>query len=440
MRPTASFLQRLSSQTSRPYFPQKCCCPWLPPVPLQPPSRRTLQTTSAISPRIPDFAFAFDIDGVLLRSSTPIPRARSTLLALQRLRIPFILLTNGGGKHDADRVRELSHLLSVPIPPSAFIQSHTPFASLTTTTAPSDPTGTPLAEKTILVTGGDGERCRKVAEAYGFRSVVIPADIITAQPDIWPFTSPQNHAAHARPLPLPIYNPSTSGTSPPSEKQHLTIHSVFVFNDPRDWALDTQLLLDILLSDRGILGTTAPSTSQDQTQQPQPQQQQQPPLYFSNPDLLWSSRHHHPRLGQGAFLASFLGVWAAVAPANRPLNYTTIGKPSQSTFAFAETRLLEHRRQQLLDLSSSSSAKPENRLRKVYMVGDNPSSDILGGNAYVSPNGSEWETVLVRSGVYDEGRMGPPQHTPSVVVEDVWEGVEWALGREGCEPLLKHGE
>ncbi|KAL9018176.1 MAG: hypothetical protein Q9185_004498 [Variospora sp. 1 TL-2023] len=389
------------------------------------------------------------IDGVLLRSSTPIPRARSTLLALQRRRIPFILLTNGGGKHESDRVHELSHLLSLPIPSSAFIQSHTPFASLTTSTNPSDPTSTPLSEKTILVIGGEGERCRKVAEAYGFRSVVIPADIITAQPDIWPFSSPENYTAHARPLPLPIYHPATA-SSPPSAKEHLTIHSIFVFNDPRDWALDTQILLDVLLSDSGTLGTTTTSPSQkNQTHH----QQQQPPLYFSNPDLLWSSRHHSPRLGQGAFIASFLGVWAAAAAAavgpkktHRPLEYTTMGKPSRSTFAFAEQRLVEHRRELLLFPSSSSQqqqqppppTKPAEEeeeeekppIRKVYMIGDNPSSDIQGGNAYVSPHGTEWETILVRSGVYDEARMGEPEHTPSVVVEDVWEAVEWALRRE----------
>ncbi|KAI4288221.1 MAG: hypothetical protein L6R35_002520 [Caloplaca aegaea] len=387
-----------------------------------------------------------DIDGVLLRSSIPIPRARSTLLALQRRRIPFILLTTGGGKHESDRVHELSHLLSLPIPSSAFIQSHTPFASLTTSTNPSDPTSTPLSEKTILVIGGEGERCRKVAEAYGFRSVVIPADIITAQPDIWPFSSPENYTAHARPLPLPIYSPATA-SSPPSAKEHLTIHSIFVFNDPRDWALDTQILLDVLLSDRGILGTTT-TTSPSQKNQPHQQQQQQPPLDFSNPDLLWSSRHHSPRLGQGAFIASFLGVWAAAAAAvgpkkthHRPLEYTTIGKPSRSTFALAEQRLLKHRRELLFSSSSSSPPpqpppkKPEEEevetpIRKVYMIGDNPSSDIQGGNAYVSPHGTEWETILVRSGVYDEARMGVPEHTPSVVVEDVWEAVEWALRRE----------
>lgn len=67
-------------------------------------------------------------------------------------------------------------------------------------------------------------------------------------------------------------------------------------------------------------------------------------------------------------------------------------------------------------------------IRKVYMVGDNPESDIAGGNGYRSPWGSEWDTVLVRSGVYGGGE---PAHRPNVVVDDVWDAVQWALEKEG---------
>ncbi|KAL8751351.1 MAG: hypothetical protein Q9184_006097, partial [Pyrenodesmia sp. 2 TL-2023] len=364
------------------------------------------------------------IDGVLLRSSSPLPRARHTLLTLQRLLIPFILLTNGGGKHERDRCAELSSLLSVPISPSMFIQSHTPFADLANSTTK------PLADKTILVTGGDGERCRQVALSYGFKNVVIPADIITACPSIWPFASPQNYESHARPLPLPISSPSSSSSpgSPPSRNKNLTIDAIFIFNDPRDWALDTQILLDVLLSDGGILGTTPSLPSP--IQQQQQQQHHQTPLYFSNPDLLFASSHPSPRLGQGGFIASFLGVWDAITAGKRPLQYTTIGKPSQSTFEFAEKRLLEHRRELLLGSPERGAAQGEGKggIRKIYMVGDNPESDIAGGNGYRSPWGSHWDTVLVRSGVYGGGE---PAHRPSVVVDDVWDAVQWALEKEG---------
>src|SRR3979490_1955970 len=69
--------------------------------------------------QVPDVAFAFEsvplerilylcyslgdsIDGVLLRASKPIAGAAEALHTLQDRGIPFILLTNGGGKHETE--------------------------------------------------------------------------------------------------------------------------------------------------------------------------------------------------------------------------------------------------------------------------------------------------------------------------------------------------
>lgn len=246
---------------------------------------------------------------------------------------------------------------------------------------------------------------------YGFTSVVTTADIITSTPTLWPFTSPQSYASYARPLPQPIYNPSS--TSP----THLTISSVFVFADPRDWALDIQLITDILLSRGGVVGTTRSCSLAGQ---------ENPaslvPLYFSNPDLQWASQYHLPRLGQGGFKAAFMGVWEAIHR-GIPLEAKTIGKPSRETFEFAEKRLRKHR-QKLLGTHKRAALG----LRKVYMVGDNPLSDIQGGNDYSSPFGSVWDTILVRTGVYNDSEV--PPHKPKVTVDGVWDAVKWALIRE----------
>ncbi|KAL8692926.1 MAG: hypothetical protein Q9224_003860, partial [Gallowayella concinna] len=138
-----------STSTQSGLFFQWSCSSRIYPVARQ--WQRTFQTAPTKSKsEPPDFAFAFDIDGVLLRSSNPLPRASQTLKLLQRLRIPFILLTNGGGKHEKERVAELSRLLAVPISPSMFIQSHTPFADLIHQTDNDDETNTPLKDKTIL--------------------------------------------------------------------------------------------------------------------------------------------------------------------------------------------------------------------------------------------------------------------------------------------------
>ena len=69
-------------------------------------------------------------------------------------------------------------------------------------------------------------------------------------------------------------------------------------------------------------------------------------------------------------------------------------------------------------------------LKKVYMVGDNPESDIRGANQYVSEMGSKWESILVRSGVYSGGE---PSHKPGIVVGDIWDAVRWGMQKEGAE-------
>lgn len=76
--------------------------------------------------------------------------------------IPFILLTNGGGKHETERAAEISEKLNVPLGPTHIIQSHSPFAEL----AKGVGEAPALEHKCILVAGGDGDSCRRVAEQY----------------------------------------------------------------------------------------------------------------------------------------------------------------------------------------------------------------------------------------------------------------------------------
>lgn len=68
-----------------------------------------------IPPKL-DYAFAFDIDGVLMLGKNAIPAGARALQKLSERKIPFILLTNGGGKFETDRVAELSERLGVNVP------------------------------------------------------------------------------------------------------------------------------------------------------------------------------------------------------------------------------------------------------------------------------------------------------------------------------------
>jgi ribonucleotide monophosphatase NagD (HAD superfamily) len=62
-----------------------------------------------------DYAFAFDIDGVLLLGNNAIPAGARAMKKLDERKIPYILLTNGGGKSEPDRVAELGRFLGVNV-------------------------------------------------------------------------------------------------------------------------------------------------------------------------------------------------------------------------------------------------------------------------------------------------------------------------------------
>lgn len=228
---------------------------------------------------------------------------------------------------------------------------------------------TDLHDKTVLVCGGDYDKCQRVAQKYGFKSVVTPGDIVTAYPEIWPFATvfKDYYAAFAKPLPKPII--------PGNPAESLKIDAVFVYNDSRDWGLDTTVILDLLLSKQGIMGTLSDKNGDDSLPNRGYLQDGQPPLYFSNPDLWWAAKYHLSRLGQGGFREALEGVWAAVTGGHghqpAKLEKTVIGKPHHPTYEFAEKRLRAHRD----DLfAGQGELEP---LRKVYMVGDNPGMSLL---------------------------------------------------------------
>lgn len=117
--------------------------------------RRLIHTQRHRSP----LAFAFDIDGVLIHGPSVLPEAKRALAILngenkQGIKIPYIMMTNGGGSTEADRVARLSAELGIPVHPSQMVQSHTVLRSL----------AHKYADEPVLVLGGINDAVRKVAE------------------------------------------------------------------------------------------------------------------------------------------------------------------------------------------------------------------------------------------------------------------------------------
>lgn len=244
--------------------------------------------------------------------------------------------------------------------------------------------------KTVLVVGGEGEKCRQVAEGYGFKDVVTPGDIIKDNADTTPF----------RKLTKEEWDNSRD-----RDFSTTVIEAIFVFADSRDWAGDQQIILDLLMSKGGVLGTRSETFDEG------------PPVFFSHNDVVWSASHDLTRLGMGALRCSLEAMYKAVT--GKELVTTAFGKPQIGTFEFA-TRLLKQWRR----ATHGIDAPP----RTVYFVGDTPESDIRGTNEYNKHSENTWYSILVKTGVYQEGTQ--PRYMPNFTADHVLEAVLHGIDRE----------
>lgn len=269
---------------------------------LDPRVNRIMQATLPIS-RVVNFAIAFDIDGVLVRGKEAIPGAKAALERLNENKIPFILLTNGGGHTEATHAKMVGCRLGLHIDEDQFVQSHTPFKSFMEQ----------YQDQWVLCLGGEKTKIKDLARAYGFSpdTILSSSDIVKQTPQIHPFSemTMPHHEEHGR----------IKKNFTPDQK----ISAIFVFSSPRDWCLDIQICLDLLLSDGGHLATRSALNGDETLPNNGYQQADQPQLYFCNPDLEWATSYAQSRLAQGGFRAALEGVWNKYTNGKAPLQAWT---------------------------------------------------------------------------------------------------------------------
>ncbi|RKP05016.1 HAD-like domain-containing protein, partial [Thamnocephalis sphaerospora] len=337
-------------------------------------------------------AFAFDIDGVLIKGSKVLPPTRKMLQFISGenplgIKVPFICLTNGGGVTEKQKAEQLSDMWSYAadtrasqISPDRLVLAHSPMRALAET----------YADKLVLVLGGREKSCKQVAHHYGFRRVVQPNDIYSWNTSVWPFKTTSTWLS------------GVGGDRFDFHKE--PIQAIMMFHDSCDWGTDLQIAMDALLARDGYLSTMRAA---DETAQ-------QIPLYFSNPDLLWSNDFPVPRFAQGAFRVALEALYKDVT--GKKLEYTLFGKPETVTYQFAERAI-----RQQLSLADQQDALMEPL--QVYAVGDNPAADIAGANGY------GWTSILVRTGVF-QGRDNDQKYPAAHVADHVGDAVRWAFERE----------
>lgn len=165
-------------------------------------------------------------------------------------------------------------------------------------------------------------------------------------------------------------------------------------------------MLDLAMSKDGYIGTLSETFDEG------------PPIYFSHNDIVWSAAHDNVRLGMGALRKTVETLFKDLTK-GKELDTIAFGKPQIGTFEFA-TRLLQQWRKD----EHHINRPPET----VYFVGDTPESDIRGTNQFNEKSKNEWFSILVKTGVYQEGTV--PAYTPKITVDTVLDAVKYGMKHE----------
>ena len=121
-------------------------------------------------------------------------------------------------------------------------------------------------------------------------------------------------------------------------------------------------------------------------------------FFLANPDLVYADSWPIPRFATHSFLLSLEVCFKAYYQID--IEYTYFGKPQLATSNYAEKLLKAKATVQGIELSN------------IYMIGDNPKSDIKGANM------KGWVSILVKTGVF-KGPENDAENPATHIVEDL---------------------
>jgi ribonucleotide monophosphatase NagD (HAD superfamily) len=165
----------------------------------------------------------------------------------------------------------------------------------------------------------------------------------------------------------------------------------------------------------------------------------QPPIFFAADDFEYSTQFPVPRFGMGAFRIILESLYVKLM--KRPLAFTSFGKPKPIAYNLAGKTLhniarMMHFQDRMIPSPKETSSVgrlelPEPReedhaLKTLYMIGDNPETDIAGAIGAGRP----WFSILVRSGNF-RGTGNHDKYSADKVVDDVYAAVDFIFKREG---------
>jgi HAD superfamily hydrolase (TIGR01456 family) len=335
-----------------------------------------------------EVGIVFDIDGVLMRDWHLIGRSDEAVQRVQStLKLPFVFVTNGGGVPERKKQAALAQLLGIDVALDQAIICHTPFRAHLESLAP---------EQRVLAVGLTPERARLCARAYDVSDaqIVTLEDVVDACPELIvpeKRTEAQRavfaarHAANDRSWPFGV------------------ISHVLLFEEPADWQIGAQIIIDVANSPSGSPFDQWPLHGGGGAEQ-------RVVVLLSNPDISYRGTFSEPRLTLGAFGLVLRALFERQC-GGRALRMTHTGKPEAPLFRWA-LRMLEQQR--------DPRAPP---LRRIYVVGDNTLSDIAGAVAMRAAGDERWRGVLLRTGNFQGTDEQGVAAGAFRVCDDVWAAV-----------------
>ncbi|KAL2074884.1 hypothetical protein VTL71DRAFT_8663 [Oculimacula yallundae] len=320
-------------------------------------------------------AFVFDIDGTLYDKRNRLPGATRALKHLQEKDIPFVFLTNRWTETDVEGAARIQDTFGISVAPSQYISALSQFGDLVPR----------YAKELVLIVGLDVERAKVIAEYCGFERFITPDEIYAANPTRYAgFVAPDKKADKTR---------------------RIVVKAILVFKEPKKSHQDKVLITDLLLSEKGLVGSNSAKNGNRHFSNKGYQQDEQPEIWYAV-DL--------------PFKHTVSDYWDRLT--GRIIEQThTCGKPSLAVFNIAETHLLQsHRR-----LHGSDAPK----IDTIWMIGDDVNADIVGANMFNNSTNYTWKSVLVGTGEYRGGMLNGRSiiYWPSFFSTGVWEAVQLAL-------------
>ena len=333
-------------------------------------------------------ALFIDVDGVLKMGYKPIQNAKKGIEIIQKLKIPFKILTNDGGDTEKEKALKYSKILQLkkPFSPNDIVLCHSPMKQQLQIFSKKDMFKVPLIV-------GQGN-IPSLMNYYGVKKYITCEEYALIYYKMLPINIIKEILYKREQAVKKVKQRlKVSNLFPP-----IAINGIFQISDVLRWEIPVQLCSDLLISSNGIPGTKKRREDKFSVS-----------YHLSFDEIQYKDSFVLPRFSGGACFQSLQHLFKLLYKYDFP--YTIYVKPSKLIFNYAKEKTVKN--------------YPYILISNYYMIGDNPEIDIKGANE------CGIHSILVSTGVFDHKKNKNDSKYPAkVVVKDFYEAINYILLRE----------